>query len=711
MKKLILLTFFCAISVIFPTEKAFAISDLECAEQYRSLEFAGVRLQSVWSTESARPDCSKVVYLIAACPVNTRLELDDPTFSAHEGKIAHFTKGSGQFMCVNRKVISSGFRPELCNLANYAGKSRYRLKDGKAASDTVSTLSPIMFRPSNDNRRCECAPRGNPGLGFMDCTQTNPWANYMPPQPPQQTVAENQPRRPRRRPVVAPVNSPRQPTTPAATADQECAPGTKPVVDNEDGSTVCEEDAPSSVSSTATVETPQERERREQEERQALQAARDCIDSRFTSIQQTCSASKDNMMRTCDEKRRNDATSRQMAGVVSQGNAAANANTGAQSKCFGAAALAYGAQTGISALSDECKAQADSCKMSCGEESVNTLAEGCADKIGERAEARNYLNQRKDALLSSLRATTSDCDKGSQQANGYADAANVLARSLRDSAICACKLSNSGALAGTNAGGGCDSLPTVVSCQENPSQPQCMTYSVFATCAVGSPTYNAQACSCFQTTNGSTCLNRNQVTLSNNSVFQDKGPATMGSGVSGFAGGVSTGGNAPKAGTLNFNSSGGQGADGTAINLRQGDQTGGGGGPTRMGTAAAGGGLGGGNGNLADPNTAGAGGDPNAGANAKNNATFNRALTTTGGNTAGFKGKSGAVVADEFSKNAKDVDPSKFKPKGKLRGIAGYDDDDMYVLGKKNMDIFKMMTLCTSGESCKSNVNGYITDP
>ena len=49
-------------------------------------------------------------------------------------------------------------------------------------------------------------------------------------------------------------------------------------------------------------------------------------------------------------------------------------------------------------------------------------------------------------------------------------------------------------------------------------------------------------------------------------------------------------------------------------------------------------------------------------------------------------------------------DMGKFKP---LRGLAGRASG----MGSKNMDIWKMMNSCTSGDTCKSNENNYLVAP
>jgi hypothetical protein len=321
-------------------------------------------------------------------------------------------------------------------------------------------------------------------------------------------------------------------------------------------------------------------------------------------------------------------------------------------------------------------------KRLCSASIGKTTAELEADRTTPNGVAFNDAAARIQGIIEpALRVCTVDAKKNKDTLSKLLDG---VGRALQSSVQCACQTSSTGQ--------NCNNIPPVRDCTMIPQPAGCGGYEAMATCSVGAPGYNAKECACMQNPAAPGCGGGSNAIsafsgppIANNLARGTPGGGVnFGGGASGGRGsGFSIGANADvENGDLSFlNSAKPIGASGPPI---------GGGG----GTPGAGGSS---NGNATDDKGAGLMGEEEKGIGG----IFNQAKTFMS-RALGYNRKPAAKKSGNGALGKPDM--GRFKP---LRGLAGRSGG----MGSRNMDIWKMMNACTSGDTCKSNENNYLLAP
>lgn len=398
-----------------------------------------------------------------------------------------------------------------------------------------------------------------------------------------------------------------------------------------------------------------------------------------------------------------------------------NQGSGMQQECFKAGILASGVALGLRQAKDDCLPEQRACFTACGEARLEEYKKTCAKEAGSTVEElSNGANQSEDAkayraafisLEDDLKYGLKNCGKDPDEKNSWLssvnDALNTLGTNMQNAAICACKTSSTQK---ATPDGSCESIPSPEFCAQVPQPAGCAAYGTFQVCTPGSMGYDAKTCSCMQNPSGGDCTGTG---FSNQNAFA--GPGTQlnngGGGPSAFAGGAG----GPKS-TTNFDSIATGGDDGGERSLLTlGAARPGGTGGSPGGTGGGPGGTGGGNGPLGDQeNTDGGPAEQNE---KGVGGLFNQAKTFLTGALGMGKGANKNNGRGNGNANGNGFDSNRFKPKH-MRGLAtvddcqpGQDNSRKKCVASRNADIWKLMNMCTSGESCKSNVNNYLTGP
>lgn len=434
-----------------------------------------------------------------------------------------------------------------------------------------------------------------------------------------------------------------------------------------------------------------------------------CVQSAAASALR-CKNNAEVARRICDSQN-NQSTSGQVGdalGAVGSVYAQANANSGTQANCFKAGLIANGARMALNPTSESCQESIEGCSV-CGEDKYDEFRQQCLTILQQTqnktieqlmVEAPNSpevtaWNENESTIRNNYSEGLSICQAGRDNQNKLNQLLTGLGNALQQSLVCACQTSSSAL--GTTAVPGtpqqaqnsncATAIPNPDDCATNPSLPNCNLYGSMNVCTPGAG-YDAAACNCQMNPRSAGCPG-----------------ATTGDGVSNFAG---AGLNAKPGDTVSFGAlAGGGGRGGSSVDLSTPDDPAalnfGGAGDNKGGrerlpmVSGAGGGsaAGGGGGTGAAPEE-GVAAAPSSGLGGLMNqlktgyARLMGGKATTNGNIRVNK-KPGAGG-----------DLSKFRPRG-LASSSG--------VGSKNMDIWRMMNMCVQGDTCKRNVNNYITAP
>lgn len=462
----------------------------------------------------------------------------------------------------------------------------------------------------------------------------------------------------------------------------------------------------------------------EQEARRRVSAYRSCTSRIVSEFQNNCSRASSHAVEACDIE--SDANSGNQAiaesiNTASRAHMLSKANTGARDQCFKGGLIA---STAVQALRGDyhpgCTEALGACDENCNfdervtariETQCESILNAGSVQIPEGTTAHQLMSEEISKFSNSYSQPSASADNSineckvtAREKEGRAvTMMNSVDNAYNASAICQCQLS-------VNPGIACNAIPTVAQCRVNAETPGCELYANFAVCAVGTPTYNAALCNCVNNPQAEGCATNNVRTTLANTVRDSR---NMG-GPSGFASGVrsvmgASGSN--KSGDIDFDSMNGS-SQVDPNSIADLDGSGRKGGRATNGDASN---FGSGTG-LSGGFSSGAGSSQDQGgvssaADSENNGVggaFNQ-LRTAVANMLGLGRKSGShSFSSRAPGNSEEVDPKKFKPK-RLRGLKGSENENG--IGASNMDIWKMMNLCTRGDSCPSNIDGYIKEP
>jgi hypothetical protein len=409
-----------------------------------------------------------------------------------------------------------------------------------------------------------------------------------------------------------------------------------------------------------------------------------------------CQSQANEAKQTCEQKVKNAQNSplNMMGGMVNaagQAGIASQAGSGNQQQCFGAGVGMMGTREALRLGKQSCDAEFGSCQATCSDQTFRRMDTDCPSKLrgtDGRPLTLAQMIQSNDANAQEFNRTKSELQGMFQEgrricqndAGGTStDMSNLmsgLGNSMRSSLVCACQLDSRATI-------NCQQIPTIDTCESNPTTPNCGVYSSVDTCNPTSVGYDQKQCSCLQ--NPTTC----------STVSGQPGPSMFGGNLasglkpSGGAGGAIAGGVSGGAGG-HYGVDAGGGGEQQAY-LGGGASMGSGGGGGGGAAASLGGGMGGGgntgNGSLienGDSEKKGIGGFFTQLKNAVAGA-FGKGSTSGNGKLA--PGKGGLGGKDDLSR---------FKP----RGLASAGKNG---IGTANMDIFGMIKLCATGETCVSN--------
>lgn len=420
---------------------------------------------------------------------------------------------------------------------------------------------------------------------------------------------------------------------------------------------------------------------------EATKDLQDCAEITRNKVA-ACTASLTQATDKCDSKKLTaDKEAQQIKEAAQQAYISTKAGTGAQQECFQASAASSLGVRAFTSLSGDCDGAVTTCNDACDPtEKIKEYETSCKSKINGIAVNQTYYDAKLQEFKSSFDRSLATCQGDDMKKNqkGLSDFLGDIAGALRSSVQCMCQLSS---VTTTNTGNNCGTIPVITDCQKNPSLPNCNAYVGLSICTPGS-TYDAKLCGC---------------------QMNPKGAGCPGGDASGNLVGFASGGNLAAAGGGNEASIGNPGANlkpsaaadlsginnqtGPAANLKLSDT------PKGTSPVAGGGGPSGGGGPM------GGGDVPQGGSNVEESSgisgLLNQAKTFVSNiASGGDKSKQNGSLGKD-SKTKPNID--KFRP----RGMASNDA----FIGSKNMDIWKMMNLCTNGENCKSNVNNYILGP
>jgi hypothetical protein len=434
--------------------------------------------------------------------------------------------------------------------------------------------------------------------------------------------------------------------------------------------------------------------------------------ARYRQKAMDCQEQADDAKKTCDDIIKNAKNSPlNMAGALvnaaGQVGIASNAGSGNQQKCFGAGVGMMGTREALKLGKPSCEADFGQCRRTCSEDTFNQMKTECPAKLvgtngralteaqliqaGQTSNDPNAANAQafastRDELRAMFQSGREKCQNDAGGAN--ADISSLmsgLGNSLKNSMVCACNLS-------TSPGINCQQIPTIDTCESNPTTPNCQVYSAVDTCNPTSVGYNQQQCACLQNPNGcSTISGTPGPSMFGGNLAGNLTP-TAGGG-SGFAGGISGGGG------------GHYGVDGGSTGVAQAF-LGRGSDPSTMGGGGGGAGFGGGGAGIAGAGGSGNGPLVDGGKSEEKGIAglFNQAKNFV--SRAFGSGKSTSNGKATAGKGSGKDDLSRFKP----RGLASAGKNGM---GTANMDIFGMIKLCATGETCISNqpANAWILTP
>jgi hypothetical protein len=386
-----------------------------------------------------------------------------------------------------------------------------------------------------------------------------------------------------------------------------------------------------------------------------------------------------------------------MVGALGQVGMAANAGSGNQQNCFGAGVGMMGVREALRAGRESCQSEFANCENTCKQENMDRMLTECPaklrDPVTNQPMTQAQLIQRGDENAQRFQSSREEfqrmANEGRQICTRDAGGANQdmsrlmngLGNSLQGSMQCACNFSSANSSTNTN----CNQIPTIQSCETDPTLPNCQLYGGLETCTPGSASYNQQQCNCMQ--NPGSCTTANGTPPPSLFGGNLKNPLNP-SGVNGFAGNIAGGGAGGGRGGYDVGSD--PAGDAQAMLGR----------PEFAGGARGGAGGGAGGGGMGAPGGGAGGptGENPAGVAVQEKGLaglFNQAKTALAGALGLGKGGPAAKNAAPGRPGAKE-DLTKFKP----RNLASTGRNG---IGTANMDIFGMIKMCAQGETCETN--------
>jgi len=386
-----------------------------------------------------------------------------------------------------------------------------------------------------------------------------------------------------------------------------------------------------------------------------------------------------------------------MVGALGQVGMAANAGSGNQQNCFGAGVGMMGVREALRAGRESCQSEFATCENTCKQENIDRMLTECPaklrDPVTNQPLTQAQLIQRGDENAQKFQQNREEfqrmANEGRQICTRDAGGANQdmsrlmngLGNSLQGSMQCACNFSSANSSTNTN----CNQIPTIQSCETNPTLPNCQIYGGLEACTPGSASYNQQQCNCMQ--NPSSCTTSTGTPPP--SLFGNNINPLNPSGANGFAGNIA-GGGAGGGGRGGYDVGSDPASEAQAMLNRPEFGAGARGG---AGGGGAGGGMGGAPGGAGGPSAEGA---IAVAPQEKGLAgLFNQAKTALAGALGLGKGGGPTKNAVPGKPGAKD-DLTKFKP----RNLASTGRNG---IGTANMDIFGMIKMCAQGETCETN--------
>lgn len=417
-----------------------------------------------------------------------------------------------------------------------------------------------------------------------------------------------------------------------------------------------------------------------------------------------CSQASDSAVKNCDVKKDENASSKISAlqGILNGVNGyiqAKNAGSGAVDNCLNAAVASSTGYYALEALKKTCESEINSCKSKCEDAEINIHAnrnqtylkcrkvafqEYASSANGSNvSEAqfntefdrknRSGFEQQLEQMENNVAASNEKCDGGIAITNRekMKDFMTEMNTSVKNANLCGCQLSS--------AGKNCAQQVGPAECGVNPNLPGCALATV--NCAMD----NTPRCICFRAPNSQACKNFSQVGF-----LKQNGDLNK---LSAFGGST----------TPSSMAIGGNQKPGGNSNIDLGDLSTNEAAPTGSATATAdmgspfgsgdSGGGGGGGGGLANSLSSSGGGNAGDASNSGSKGIGGFFDTAKSALNSLFKkdDKSKNVIGKAYSgKNSgsgsRAVDPSKWRPKGSVRGVAS----DNQIAGKFE-DIWKVM--------------------
>lgn len=369
---------------------------------------------------------------------------------------------------------------------------------------------------------------------------------------------------------------------------------------------------------------------------------------------------------------------------------------GAQQQCFIASVITSGTRDAVTKMYASCNSDIVSCNNRCRAETIQQFQTKCealvaapghedADSPNRKLFSSTTQNVNANMVLGGSVCTEDAKKKQSDLSKMLTN----LGTALTDSVRCICKMSVNG-LGGAEQN--CDYIPPVAQCEQNPNANGCQVYAGISVCSVGL-NYNSHLCACQSNPKAAGCPGGpNSGTLSNfgNAInMKDSSGNIVAFGP--FSNSGVKGSNFDVSGSTAASVFDGLGGGDQGV-LHQG--------PSSLSAPGGAGASNSSGGELEDRSQNSAAGESNRGVSGLLNQAKNFVKKALGMDNAPSKPNGDLVDA-----NKKDKNSDKFKP----RGMSS--DSNASGIGRKNMDIWKMMNMCTSAERCKTVENSYILGP
>lgn len=246
-----------------------------------------------------------------------------------------------------------------------------------------------------------------------------------------------------------------------------------------------------------------------------LQDLKSCLDS-LSSYTSSCATESSAASTKCDQTNKSNKEiddAKNALTLTTQMMSALKAGSGAVKECMMAGAAALASKTALDALKDQCDEKTSTCQNSCDTNEFNNRLNTCYAKVSKvseysRQEAENIYQQAATEANKSFEAGLQSCKTSKVKQANLNNMLSDLMKTAQTGAACACQLS----AAGTNCNASTGTL---------------------AVCAVGTISYNAQACECQMTGNASVNC-RNLTTTAATTATGFDGPTLSSTPANGF---------------------------------------------------------------------------------------------------------------------------------------------------------------------------------